>query len=336
MSNITINSLPTANTIDATQDILPIYTASAVATQGINRNTLLGLSSQPLGLTDTQSPTNKTFDNTNVLTIKDGNLTLQNSSATTKQARFSLSGITAGQTRTITLPDYNATIASLAGTETLTNKTLTSPTINTPTITNATISADAVTGYTVSNNGTIYGISVSGGTIGNAALAANAVNTTQITNGAVTTAKVTFDGVGVYNSGNQSITNTTSTALTFDSENFDTNGYHSTSVNTSRITVPTTGYYQVSYGVEFAANVAGRRYSWISRNGTSAERFAEVIALATTGGATHAQSGGVLMYLTAGQYIELYVYQDSGGALNVDGNSTTVGGTVLGVVRVGT
>ena len=59
MTNITINSLPTASTIDATQDILPIYTASSAATQGINRNTLLGLSSAPVGLTDSQTLTNK-------------------------------------------------------------------------------------------------------------------------------------------------------------------------------------------------------------------------------------------------------------------------------------
>lgn len=157
--------LPVASTIDGVNDYLPIYTASATATQAINRNTLLNIASQPLGLTDTQSPTNKTFNNTNAFTIKDGSLTLQNSSSTTKQATFLLSGITAGQTRIITLPDYNATIASLAGIETLTNKTLTSPTINSPTITNATISSDAITGFTVSNTGTIYGISVTTGQI---------------------------------------------------------------------------------------------------------------------------------------------------------------------------
>lgn len=158
-------ALPVADSIDATQDYIPIYTNSVEATQAINRNTYLGLGSAPLGLTDSQSPTNKTFNNTNAFTIKDGSLTLQNSSSTTKQAVFSLSGITAGQTRTMTLPDYNATLASLAGTETLTNKTLTSPTINSPTITNASITADAVTGYSASTTGTIYGVSIASGVL---------------------------------------------------------------------------------------------------------------------------------------------------------------------------
>jgi len=56
----------------------------------------------------------------------------------TKEFRFDGGGITAGQTRVITIPDGDVTIAAnpvtLDGTQTLTNKTLTSPTINTPTI----------------------------------------------------------------------------------------------------------------------------------------------------------------------------------------------------------
>lgn len=169
MSNVTIaggsSNLPIASTINGANDYLPIYTASALATQAITRNTLLGLSSAPLGLTDTQSPTNKTFDNTSSYTTKDGSLTLQNTSDTTKQGNFSLSGLTTGTTRTWTLPNANVTLASLTGTETLTNKTLTSPTVNAPSITNATITADTYAGFTTSNSGTIYGISVTTGAI---------------------------------------------------------------------------------------------------------------------------------------------------------------------------
>lgn len=48
----------------------------------------------------------------------------------TKVMRFQLSGITTATTRTFTWPDYDGTVATVAGTETFTNKTLTSPTIN--------------------------------------------------------------------------------------------------------------------------------------------------------------------------------------------------------------
>jgi len=42
---------------------------------------------------------------------------------------FEASGITTGNTRTLTVPDFDGTISTIAGTETLSNKTLTTPTI---------------------------------------------------------------------------------------------------------------------------------------------------------------------------------------------------------------
>lgn len=47
----------------------------------------------------------------------------------TKRFRFDGGGVTAGQTRIITVPNFDGTLATLAGTETLTNKTFTTPTI---------------------------------------------------------------------------------------------------------------------------------------------------------------------------------------------------------------
>lgn len=170
-----ITDLPVANTIDATNDVLAIVTDNIDTTQQINRNTLLGITSQPLGLTDTQSPTNKTFDNTNTITINDDAFRIDNVSDPTKSILFEASSITTGTTRTITVPDADLTLVGVATTQTLTNKTLTSPTINSPTITNATLSADAITGYSASTTGTIFGISVTSGTIAAAGIASNAV-----------------------------------------------------------------------------------------------------------------------------------------------------------------
>ena len=56
----------------------------------------------------------------------------------TKVLALETSGITTGTTRTLSVPDYDGTVATVAGTETLTNKTLTSPTLNTS------VSGDAV------------------------------------------------------------------------------------------------------------------------------------------------------------------------------------------------
>lgn len=62
-------------------------------------------------LTLAQTLINKTLDNTTVLTIKAGSLTIQDTTTTSKQANFDLSGISASTTRTVTLPNKSGTMA---------------------------------------------------------------------------------------------------------------------------------------------------------------------------------------------------------------------------------
>ncbi len=174
-------ALPVANSIDGALDFLPIYTASATATQAISRNTLLGVTGTPADLSTVQTFTNKVVGVTNTITLKDTLFTLQNASDLTKQLKFQLSGITTGTTRTLTVPDVSDTLVALGATQTLTNKTLTSPTINTPTITNATITADTLSGNAVSNTGTIYGISITTGQISSALTATSTLAVTGAT-----------------------------------------------------------------------------------------------------------------------------------------------------------
>lgn len=57
---------------------------------------------------------NKTLDNTNAITVKDANLTIQDDVDATKQAKFQASGITTATTRTITLPDKSGTLAMIS------------------------------------------------------------------------------------------------------------------------------------------------------------------------------------------------------------------------------
>ena len=65
-----------------------------------------------------------------VANIDDDNFTLLDNADGTKKAQFQCSGITAGATRTLTVPDASDTIVVLAAAQTLTNKTLTSPVID--------------------------------------------------------------------------------------------------------------------------------------------------------------------------------------------------------------
>jgi len=186
MANKKIADYSAANSIDGVNDYLLIEPSGNAVYNKINRNVLLGLSSAPLGTSDSQSPTNKTFDNTNAYTIKDGSLTLQNTASPTKQATFSLSGITGGQTRVITLPDANATMVGTATTQTLTNKTITSPTITGGTIDNSTITVDAISGHSSATVVTVANLQISNGVLNSN----NSVVTANITDGNVTPAKL--------------------------------------------------------------------------------------------------------------------------------------------------
>lgn len=207
---------PFAGSVDAANDTIPYWQNSGSAAFSITRNKFLNLASQPLGLTDTQSPTNKTFNNTNAFTVKDGSFTLNNTADTSKVGVFSLANVTTATTRTYTFPNASVILASLTGTETLTNKTITSPAITGGSLDNATVTVDTVSGHTTSNTGTIYGIAVTTGTIGSAALAANAVTTTAITDGNVTAPKVANGFVVQVVSTNFSAVATGTTVLPFD------------------------------------------------------------------------------------------------------------------------
>lgn len=120
----------------------------------------------------------------------------------------------------------------------------------------------------------------------------------------------------VYNSGNLSIAHNTVTALTFDSERFDTDGLHSTASNTSRLTAPVAGIYFVSGNIRWAANGTGRRDLYIVVNGTTT--VAADSRPPVSGADPIDQSISTLVNLAAGDYVELQVYQSSGGALNVE------------------
>lgn len=78
----------------------------------------------------------------------DSTFAIQDDGDATKQLAFQCSGITTGNTRTLTVPNFSGTIATLAGTETLSAKTLTTPTIA------ATLGALSVGGSVTSNDAT--------------------------------------------------------------------------------------------------------------------------------------------------------------------------------------
>lgn len=121
----------------------------------------------------------------------------------------------------------------------------------------------------------------------------------------------------IENSAAQSIGTAAFTALTFDTEDSDTFGMHSTSADTSRVTIPSgdNGYYQIIGTAFFAANATGVRAGYIRKNGTT------IIGPQLNyqnAGAGEAVSVLVIAHanLVATDYVEFLVYQNSGGNLN--------------------
>jgi hypothetical protein len=119
----------------------------------------------------------------------------------------------------------------------------------------------------------------------------------------------------VYNSADIVLATAANTALTFNSERYDSDTLHSTSSNTSRLTVPYDGYYLIGGSVRFAANATGSRSISLVVSNTSSIAGQNTDNL---GAATTVQLTVVAAYqLVAGDYVELFASQNSGGNLNV-------------------
>lgn len=122
----------------------------------------------------------------------------------------------------------------------------------------------------------------------------------------------------VYNNANISINNDTATALTFNSERYDTDSIHSTSSNTGRLTCVTAGKYHASCSIRFAAHATGSREVYIRLNGSTA--IAD-FRIPTTSGGVPIIAFGTDYDLAVDDYLEVMVRQNSGGSLNVDAAS---------------
>jgi hypothetical protein len=113
----------------------------------------------------------------------------------------------------------------------------------------------------------------------------------------------------------QSIPNGAFTSVTFDTEPIDSDAGHSTVTNTSRYTCTVDGLYLVSGNYSCAANATGRRGAALALNGAQVDGSL-TLAVTTATGSPGVPTPTVLIQLVAGNYVELQVYQDSGGALN--------------------
>ena len=128
-------------------------------------------------------------------------------------------------------------------------------------------------------------------------------------------------GCAAFNAGGSfPFTSGSTTIIPFPSELMDTDGYHSTTTNTSRITIPTGkgGKYQVGGLVRLSGGAGGTASSYaiisLHKNGSvyTGEGIQNgQIVRATPSGNTFAISGFVIITLTAGDYIEIAYQGDT-------------------------
>ena len=121
----------------------------------------------------------------------------------------------------------------------------------------------------------------------------------------------TFKGCSLYASGNQTIANNTATALTFNLETFDTDGFHDNSINNTRVTIPAGlgGKYLVTAHVMYDVDSTGGRFLNIYKNGANIANGADIKADANF---YVANDMSVVLDLVATDYLELFTRQTSG------------------------
>jgi hypothetical protein len=114
----------------------------------------------------------------------------------------------------------------------------------------------------------------------------------------------------------QSITHSTFTAITFTTEDYDNQGGHSTTVNTSRYTCQVAGRYLISGKVAFVSNTTGRRGTQWRVNGSQVQGSQVLLSSGDDADETQYPALTMTVLLAVNDYVELFAIQQSGGSLN--------------------
>ena len=142
--------------------------------------------------------------------------------------------------------------------------------------------------------------------------------------GAWAAAGSTFIGCKVYHNANQNVSNGSETALSFNSEDWDTDAMHDNSTNNTRITFKTAGKYfiqghvQVADIVDGSGNTAGRRHLAIRLNGGNRNVVSQSSPSLSD---QWAHQASVMLDVSVNDYVELLFLQSSGETLAVQYNN---------------
>ena len=122
-------------------------------------------------------------------------------------------------------------------------------------------------------------------------------------------------------SASQSIPNTTATKVQFNTENYDTNGYYDNATN-YRFTPLVAGKYFVYSYVRFLSIVDGNQgIVYLYKNGSSISFTSDGSAGGTSAVNFSTTITQIIDLNGSTDYIEAFVYQDSGSSKNIQGGS---------------
>jgi len=107
--------------------------------------------------------------------------------------------------------------------------------------------------------------------------------------------------------------------LAYDNEDFDTANIHSTTSNTSRLTAPVSGIYEVSAGMFWPNPGTSERGLHIVFDGS---KNIDITDEQPSGGALLAQTVDTLYKFNAGDYATILVYQGTAGTLEACGDDS--------------
>jgi hypothetical protein len=132
---------------------------------------------------------------------------------------------------------------------------------------------------------------------------------------------------------NQAIGTGSNTAITFavGTEIYDDLNWHSTSVNTSRVTPTYAGRYLVTAQVSWPAAASSNRRPMILKNGG----FTSVWNTITTAAEVTMTVTDEIELNGTTDYVNLSVFQDSGGSVNAQGAGDTIRATSITVTYLG-
>ncbi len=123
-----------------------------------------------------------------------------------------------------------------------------------------------------------------------------------------------------------SLASSTWTNMLFVSEEYDTGTLHSTATNTGRLTITDAGLYQVTASVNLNYHTSSKNCGLMLRKNAAASDSGGTLLSTVTGPlSTNAFiATGIQLHmqvrLAAADYVELFVLQDSGGALVLKGS----------------